>query len=246
VPFEADAAAAPGPLLVYFHGGGWVIGDIDTHDPLTRALAHSAGVRVLSVAYRLAPEHPFPAPVDDALAAFRDAVARAEELEVDARRVAVGGDSAGAHLATVTAQTTVRDGGPSPVFQLLIVPPTDLLHEHPSKRIFAEGFMHTRANGLWYEHHFIGDGDRSDPRASPLLAEDVGGVAPALIATAGFDPLRDEGEAYAAKLRAAGVPVVLWRHSGYVHSFMGMLGVGDGPRLAVATMGGVLRGALAE
>jgi acetyl esterase len=200
---------------------------------------------VLSVDYRLAPEHRFPAPVEDALAAFRDAVARAGELGADPRRVAVAGDSAGGHLASVTAQLCAADGGPAPAFQLLIYPATDCSRVSQSRRTFAEGFILTKENMDWYEEQFLGvDGDRSDPRASPLLAQELGGIAPALVVTAGFDPLRDEGEAYARRLQEAGVRALLRRHPGYVHGFIHALVAGPGPREAVAELGGALRALL--
>jgi acetyl esterase len=245
VPEEARDGGV-GPLIVYYHGGGWVVGDLDTHDQPCRLLARTSGARVLSVDYRLAPEHRFPAPLDDALAAFRDAVASAERLGVDPARIAVAGDSAGGHLAAVTAQQAAADGGPVPAFQLLIYPATDLLDVAGSRRTFAEGFLLTKESMDWYEEQLLGpDGDRRDPRASPLLAADLAGVAPALVVTAGFDPLRDEGEAYAARLRGAGVRTIARRHDGYIHGFMHMLVSGPGPREAVAEMGGVLRAALA-
>jgi acetyl esterase len=246
-PEEARASSRPGPLVVYYHGGGWVAGDIGTHDRPCRLLAKSSGARVLSVEYRCAPEHRFPAPVEDALAAFRDVAARAGELGADRERIAVAGDSAGGHLAAVTAQQSIREGvGPSPAFQLLIYPVTDCVEVAASRVTFAEGFILTKPNMDWYEEQFFGaDGDRSDPRGSPLLAGDLSGVAPALVVTAGFDPLRDEGEAYARRLREAGVRTLLRRHGGYVHGFINALANGPGPREAVAEMGGVLRAALA-
>jgi acetyl esterase len=243
---EDRPGEGPGPLIVYYHGGGWVAGDLDTHDQPCRLLAKASGARVLSVDYRLAPEHPFPAPVDDAFAAFRDAVARAEELHADPARIAVAGDSAGAHLAAVTARQAAADGGPAPAFQLLIYPVTDLVEVAPSRLTFAEGFILTKANMDWYEEQFLGpDADRRDPRVSPLLADLQATVAPALVVTAGFDPLRDEGEAYAGRLREAGVRTLLRRHAGYVHGFTHALIGGTGPREAIAEMGGVVRAALA-
>jgi acetyl esterase len=245
VPVEADGPAASA-LLVFFHGGGWSVGDLDTHDAPARLLAASSGARVLTVDFRLAPEHRFPAAVDDALAAFRDAHARAGELGADPARIAVGGDSAGGHLAAVTAQQAAADGGPAPAFQLLVYPVTDFVEESASRRMFAEGFFLTKVSMDFYEDAFLAPGaERDDPRVSPLRAGDLSAVAPALVVTAGFDPLRDEGEAYAERLRAAGVPVLLRRHPGFVHGFFNVLGVGHGPREAVAEMGGVLRAALA-
>jgi acetyl esterase len=237
--------AAAGPLLVYFHGGGWVAGDLDTHDEPCRVLALSAGIRVVSVDYRLAPEHPFPAPVQDALAAFRDCAARAEQLSADPARIGVAGDSAGGHLAAVTALQCALDGGPAPAFQLLIYPATDLLETHPSERTFASGFILTKENMDWYEAQFAGpDVDRGDPRVSPLQAPALTGVAPAMVMTAGFDPLRDEGEAYAQRLREAGVRTLLRRQAGALHGFIHALTVGPLPWRALGEMGGVLRSAL--
>lgn len=245
VPDDAHDAT-PGPLIVYYHGGGWVVGDLDTHDQPCRLLAKAAGARVLSVGYRLAPEHRFPAPVEDALAAFYDAVARAEELGADPARIAVAGDSAGGHLAAVTAQQAVAEGGPAPAFQLLIYPVTDLADVAQSRLTFAEGFFLTKENMDWYEQQFLAaDADRRDPRVSPLLAEELAASVPALVVTAGFDPLRDEGEAYARKLSQAGARTILRRHPGYVHGFTHVLAGGSGPREAIAEMGGVLRAALA-
>jgi acetyl esterase len=240
----AEAAAGESALVVYLHGGGWVVGDLDTHDAVCRALARSSGARVLSVGYRLAPEHPFPAGVEDALASYRDAVARAGELGADPARIALAGDSAGAHLATVAARLAAADERP-PAFQLLIYPVTDCVEVAPSRLEFAEGFLLTKENMDWYEENFIGAHDRADARISPLRAESLAGLAPAFVVTAGFDPLRDEGEAYARRLRAEGVPTMLRRHAGYVHGFTHMMVGGSGPREAVAEMGGVLRAALA-
>jgi acetyl esterase/lipase len=224
VPPEAPT---PSPLLVYFHGGGHVVGDLESHDPVCRFLAREAGVRVLSVDYRLAPEHPFPAAVDDALAAFRGVVAQAAGLGADPARIAVGGDSAGGNLAAVTAQLAAADDVP-PVFQLLIYPVCDYTREWPSYARFADGFFLTRAEMRWYRGHYLpDDADASDPRASPLAREDLSGLAPAYLTTAGFDPLRDEGEEYARRLRAAGVPVTLRRQAGTVHGFASMLGFGE-------------------
>ena len=244
VPEESLAQGA-GALTAYYHGGGWVRGDLDTHDQPCRLLAKTSGTTVLSVDYRLAPEDPFPAPVEDALAAFRDAVARAGELGVDPGRIAVAGDSAGGHLAAVTAQQCAAEGGPAPAFQLLIYPATDFAEKAPSRTTFAEGFILAAEEMDWYEERFLApDDDRRDPRISPLWGSDLSGVAPALVVTAGFDPLRDEGEAYARRLSEAGVRCLLRRHSGFVHGFIHFFALGPGSRQALAEMGGVLRAAL--
>jgi acetyl esterase len=245
VPSADAGESRPAPLVVYFHGGGWVVGDLDTHDQPCRLLARHSGARVLSVDYRLAPEHPFPAPVADALAAFRDALGRAAELGIDPTRTAVAGDSAGGHLAAVTALLAASDGGPAPAFQLLIYPVTDCLEPSASRLAFGEGFLLTKENMDWYEEQFIGaDGDRHDPRISPLLAPSLEGLPPAMVVTAGFDPLRDEGEAYARRLRESGVPCALRRHPGSVHGFVHILIAGTAAREALAEMGGALRTAL--
>lgn len=217
----ARPGAGPLPLLIWFHGGGWVLGSVASHEPVARNLAHQARVAVLNVGYRLAPENPFPAAVEDAEAAFVWAHRHAAELGVDPARIAVGGDSAGGNLAAVVSWLRTRSDGPAPAFQLLIVPVTDLTRESRSYELFAEGFFLTRATMRWYSALYVPDvGQRSDPRASPLLAEDLTDLPPAYVAVAGFDPLRDEGEAYAARLRDAGVSVTVRRHRSAVHPFI--------------------------
>lgn len=221
-------------LLVYYHGGGWVTGDLDTHDAVARFLARDAGLGVLAVAYRLAPEHRFPAAVEDAHAAFRWAVEHAPALGLGPARVAVGGDSAGGNLAAVVAQTARRMGGPMPAAQLLVYPVTDLSTKHPSYALFREGFFLTEAEMDWYGRHYLGpDGDARDPRVSPLLAEDVSGLPPAVVVTAGFDVLRDEGEAYARRLREAGVTVQATRHRGLIHGFANAVALSATARAAM-------------
>lgn len=243
--FQPNDGRAPGTAILYLHGGGWVVGDLDTHDVPCRALALASGATVYSVDYRLAPENPFPAPVDDAIASFRDLYDRAAELGVDPARIAVAGDSAGGHLAALVAQHAAREGGPAPAFQLLIYPAMDLATKSESRRMFAEGFLLTDENIDWYRANFLaGGGDVNDPRVSPLLAADLSGVAPAMVVTAGFDPLRDEGESYARRLREAGVRSLLHRYGGYIHGFINMPGVSRGAALALAEMGGVVREAL--
>lgn len=237
------------PLLLFFHGGGWVVGDRNSHDAPCRMLARTAGVRVLSVDYRLAPEHRYPAAADDAYAAFADVHANASRYGADPERIAVGGDSAGGNISAACAQRAAREGGPAPAFQLLIYPVTDnSSQDTASYRLFDDGFFLTAAQMTWYRGHYFGAEEATLARevtASPLLEPDVSAVAPAHVVTAGFDPLRDEGEAYAARLRDAGVRVTVRRHEGLIHGFVNAIGVGRASRDAVAEMGGVLRAGLA-
>ena len=236
----------PHPLLVYYHGGGFVVGDVNSHDAPCRLISKHAGVQVLSVDYRLAPEHPFPAPVDDARAALRWACEHASELGADPGRVAVGGDSAGGNLATVAAMLARDDGGPVPAFQLLIYPVTDFTTVRPSREMFAEGFFLTQDEMDWFNSHYVEsvNADPADVRLSPLLADDLTGMPPAFVVTAGFDPLRDEGEEYAHALRAAGVPTVLRRFPGLIHAFVNMIGVSRVSRDAMIEIAGATRAML--
>jgi acetyl esterase len=239
-------AGAPMPLTIYFHGGGWVIGDLDTHDGVCRFLAAAAGTAVLAIDYRLAPEHPFPAAVEDAWAAFNWALANAAALGADPSRIAVAGDSAGANLAAVTCLLTRAGGGAMPAMQLLIYPPTDAAADLPSRRLFAEGCLLTKADMEAFEECYLPPGsDRADPRASILLAPDLSGLPPAYVATAGFDPLRDEGEAYALRMRGAGVQVALRRHPGLAHSFANHTAISRTARAAMLEAAGALRMGLA-
>jgi acetyl esterase len=222
------------PLIVYYHGGGWVVGDLDTHDGVCRFLAREVDAGVLSIDYRLAPEHRFPAAVDDAVAAFRWAAREATALGFDARRVAVAGDSAGGNLSATVSLVTTRDGGPRPTAQMLIYPVTDLANRSRSYRLFAEGFFLTAGEMDWYIGHYLPDADAArDPRASPLLAPDLSGLPPALVLTAGFDPLRDEGEAYARRLEDAGVRTWWRRHAGLIHGFCNMTSISPSGRAAM-------------
>jgi acetyl esterase len=236
----------PSALLVYFHGGGWVIGGVDTHDDPCRFLAAHAGTRVLSVDYRLAPEHPFPAAAEDALAAYEWAAANAERLGAYPGRIGVGGDSAGANLAAA-ACLTARDAGiASPAMQLLIYPVTETAGTARSRHTFADGFMLTRADMDWFEGHYLPPGvDRDDPRVALLGAGDLSSLPPAYVATAGFDPLRDEGEAFAARLREAGVQVALRRHPGLIHTFLNLTAICPTARAAMLEAAGALRMGLA-
>lgn len=214
------------PVLVYFHGGGWTIGDLDTHDVVCREFANLAGCAVASVDYRLAPEHKFPAAVEDAIAATHWVGRMAGTLGLDPARVAVGGDSAGGNLATVVAITLRDAGGPPLAMQVLIYPATDMAADRESHMEFAEGYMLTREAILWFTANYLrGAQDVLDWRASPLRARDLAGVAPAYVVTAGFDPLRDEGKAYADRLHEAGVPVTYECFEGMIHGFVTMGGV---------------------
>jgi len=231
------------PLLVFFHGGGFVFGDLDTHDGVCRLLCRRSGAQILAVDYRLAPENPFPAAVEDARAALRWALANASQLGADSTSIGVGGDSAGGNLAAVVSQLAARDGGPAPALQLLIYPATDFTSRRRSRELFGDGFFLTRAHMDWFEDQYLGAArtQRSDPRASPLLAEDLSGLAPALVVTAAFDPLRDEGEAYAEALRAAGTPATLRRFPGLIHGFLSAFGVSRTCRDAVVEIAGATR-----
>jgi len=241
-----QAAADPPPLLVYFHGGGWVIGDLDTHDDPCRFLAARSGAALLAIDYRLAPEHPFPAAVEDAEAAYRWAREDAGRLGVDPGRIAVGGDSAGANLATVVCLLARDAGLPLPAMQLLIYPATDCAAEAPSRRTFGEGFLLTRRDMDWFEEHYLPPPiDRADPRASVLRAADLSGLPPAYLAIAGFDPLRDEGLAYAQRLREAGVRVASRTHPGLIHSFANFTAICPTARAAMLEAAGALRMGLA-
>jgi acetyl esterase len=243
-PADVPSTAAL-PALVYFHGGGWVIGDLDTHDVLCRQLTAEAGVSVVSVDYRLAPEHKFPAAVDDAWAATRWVVAHASELGVDGGRIAVGGDSAGGNLAAVVALLARDHGGPAIRLQALLYPVTDTDLDTPSYRANADGFLLTRDSMKWFFGHYLkGEADGADWRVAPLRAKSLEGVAPALVVTAGFDPLRDEGEAYAARLGTAGVRVDAIRYGGMIHGFAPMGKLIETGNRAVSLVAGSLHHAL--
>jgi len=223
--FSPVASGTLRPLVVFFHGGGWVVGDLDSHDQPCRLLARYADVHVLSVDYRLAPENPFPAPVEDAVASFAWAVDHAAGLGADPARVAVAGDSAGGNLAAVVAQAARDSGTAAPAAQLLLYPGADGSVARPSKSLFGEGFFLTRRQMDWYWDTYRDGAHPTDPRLSPMLNPDLSGLAPAVVATAAFDPLRDEGEAYAEALRAAGGTVVLRRAAGLVHGYFSMTGI---------------------
>jgi acetyl esterase len=231
---------------VNFHGGGWVSGDLRHAEWWCSSIAARARVVVISVDYRLAPEHPFPAAVEDARTAFRWAVEHASDLGADPARVGVAGDSAGGNLAAVVSQLAAHDGGRAPAAQALIYPATDFTSRRRSRQLFGDGFLLTTTEMDWFEANYFGARrDRmTDPRASPLLAADLSGLAPALVVTAAFDPLRDEGEDYASALRAAGTPVVLRRFPGFIHAFIGAIGVSRTCREAVIEIAGATRAML--
>ena len=229
------------PALVYLHGGSFMYGDLDSHDPLCRVLAEKAQVRVIAVDYRLAPESPFPAAPDDAWAAWTWVNAHAAGIGVDPTRIAVGGDSAGGNLAAGVAQRAVRDGGPAPAFQLLLYPVTQFGQPTKSRELYVDVFYLTRAGmGFADESYLVGDEDLSDPRLSPLMGDPTG-VAPAHVVTAGFDPLLDEGKAYADRMREAGVPVEYHCEEGLVHTFANMTGLGRSAPAAVNRIAATLQ-----
>jgi acetyl esterase len=224
---------APLPALIYFHGGGWVIGDLESHDHVCRAIANSVPCTVVSVDYRLAPEHKFPAAIDDGVAATEWIAAHAKELGIDASRIAVGGDSAGGNIAVVVTQIAKARGGPKLVFQLLIYPATDMRMGFPSIQENADAPILTKAAMDWFANHYMnGDVDRTNPLASPILTEDLAELPPAFILTAECDPLRDEGEAYGQRLEDAGVAVDVQRYNGMPHGFFSFLRALDGGREA--------------
>lgn len=239
-PVAGGSSSLPG--LVYYHGGGWVIGDLDTHDGLCRHLANEAGVRVIAVHYRLAPDHKYPAAVDDAMAALVWVEANAASLGIDANRLAVGGDSAGGALAAIVAQQAKARGGPKIAYQMLFFPVTQIGEETVSLNEFAEGYLLDRATLLWfYEHYLPDDADRSDPRVSPLKAEELAGLPPAYVMLAGFDPLHDEGLAYAERLREAGVEVQVADYPDMVHDFILLQAVLPQAQRAIAAAGTALK-----
>ncbi|MBI2245273.1 MAG: alpha/beta hydrolase [Nocardioides sp.] len=241
--YTPTGAAALGPLLLFFHGGGFMYGDLGSHDASCRFLAERSGVRVLAVDYRLGPERPFPAAYDDALAAHRWLVDHASEVGADPARLAVGGDSAGGNLAAVVAIEAARAGLPL-AFQLLVYPATDAVRETASAELFADGFYLTKAFMDLANTSYIGRTDPRDPRVSPLYAELPAGLAPAYVATAGFDPLRDEGEAYARRLTEAGATVELRRFTDQIHGFFNIVGAGRTSRAATAEIAAKLKSAL--
>jgi len=246
LPLRAYAPSAdPGlPVVAYLHGGGWTVGSIASFDGVARALAVASGALVVSIGYRLAPEHTFPVPVDEAVAALRWLAERAETLGGDGARLAVAGDSAGANLAAVAARRLRDEGGPPLRMQALVYPVCDAALDTQSAARFAEGYGFTAADMRRYWDLYLDGADGEDPDASPLRAGDLRGLPPAFVATAEADVLRDEGEAYGAALRAAGVRATIRRYPGTVHGFWRWLARSQASRRAVGEVGAALRAAL--
>jgi len=231
-PSQSDDA----PLLVFFHGGGWVIGDLDTHDDLCRLICRDGCMHVLSVDYRLAPEHKAPAAAVDAFAAYQWALEHAQSIGADVDRVAVGGDSAGGNLAAVVSQQARNSVTQLPALQVLLYPRTNFVGETRSITLFAEGYFLTKRDIDWFTDNYLGGAsvEPTDPHISPLLAEDLSGLPPALVLTGGFDPLRDEGNQYAEAMRSAGVAVDLREYGSLVHGFASFFPLGGGSAAASA------------
>jgi acetyl esterase len=236
------------PALVYFHGGGWVIGSLDSHDRECRALANQSGCAVIAVDYRLAPEHPFPAAVEDAYAATRYIADHAAEFGIDPQRLAVGGDSSGGNLAAVVTLMAREKGGPKLAFQLLVYPGVDLTDDHrPSMLEFADGHFLTRTLMDYFANHYVPKPeDRRNVQVSPLFASDFRGLPPAMVITAECDLLRDQGELYAQKLQEAGVPVTVKRFDGMIHPFFSFGGIIDDGRAAHSAAASAVRTALSS
>ena len=244
IPARVYTPAGPGPkpVLLYFHGGGWVLGGLDTVDAPCRRLANAAGCVVVSVDYRLAPEHKFPIPAEDCYTATRHVAENAAAFGADRDRIAVGGDSAGGNLAAAVTMMARDRGGPRLSFQLLIYPATDFAFDTPSYRAYAEGFGLTRKAARWYWSQYLPrPEDAANPLASPLRAQDLRNLPPARVITAEYDPLRDEGEAYAARLRAAGVRAEVRRFDGQIHGFFSMCGIMDQGKAAIDDAAAALR-----
>jgi acetyl esterase len=233
------------PALIFFHGGGFVICNLDTHDRQCRALANASGCAVISVDYRLAPENKYPAAVNDAYAATQFIAEHPAEFGIDPNRIAVGGDSAGGNLATVVALLSRERGGPRLKFQLLIYPVVDFYDQSPSMQQYSQGYFLTREGMDWFTNSYLPSREAGlEPSASPMNATDLSALPPAMVITAECDPLRDQGEEYARKLQGAGVPVELKRYEGMIHPFFQFGGILDTARVAMNDAASALRGAL--
>jgi acetyl esterase len=244
--YTPHSGSAPRPLIAYFHGGGFVVGDLYTAGCTCRALANRTGAVVVAVQYRLAPEHPLEAGREDCLAAIEWLAAQATELGADAAELSVAGDSAGGTLAAAAAQACAQRGGPRLARQLLLYPATDMVSDSHSNRENAHGYLLTAERLAWVRREIAKVSDLADPRLSPLHTPDLSGVAPAVIVTAGFDPIRDEALAYADRLRASGVPVLGLHYPGQIHGFMSFDRVLLGARDALQRIGHIWSGVAAE
>jgi acetyl esterase len=242
------AVAQAAPLLVFFHGGGFVVGDLESHDGLCRMICRDAAIHVLSVDYRLAPEHKAPAAVDDCVAAYRWALGHAAELGADPSRIGVGGDSAGGTLSGLVALRSREEGIRQPALQVLLYPVLDLCGKTRSRSLFSDGFFVTKREIAWFTDLFLGGVDiaSDDPRVSPLKTADLSGLAPALVITAGFDPLRDEGNEYAAALCSAGVTVDHRQFDTLAHGFASLAPFGGGSAEATASTISAIRAHLSR
>jgi len=244
---RASQAQAQLPALVYFHGGGWVFGNLDSHDPLCRALANAAHCAVVAVDYRLAPENKFPAAVEDAFAVLRHLGSQGARLGIDSARLAAAGDSAGGTLVAVSAIEFRDRGGPQLALQVLLYPATDLAMTAPSYTRLGQGYMLTRERMLFFRNAYLrGASDIDDWRASPLKAADLSRLPPALVITASHDPLVDEGKAYADRLAAAGVPATYRCYEGMIHGFLTMAGAIDAGRAGTEAIAAALRAVFAN
>jgi acetyl esterase len=240
-PRKLRKANGLAPCLVFFHGGGWVIGNLETHDVVCRKLAEEGELIVIAVDYRLAPEHKFPAAVDDAIIATKWVAANAARLGIDVSRLIVGGDSAGGNLAAVVSLAARDDGGPDIAGQLLIYPSTDMSRKHASHREAETSILLTHSVIGWFLNHYLGDADIADWRASPARAGSLAGLPPAYVLTAGADPLRDEGDEYAARLKQAGVRVTYRHFAGQFHGFFTMGKLLDQANVAVSEIASWLK-----
>ncbi len=242
--YGAASGSSPQPILVWYHGGGWVIGDLDTTDGVARKLSNRADAVVVSVDYRLAPEAPSPAATDDCWAVLEWVAANGAELGGDPSRIAVGGDSAGGNLSALMA-IKARDAGIPLRLQLLVYPAVDLTMSFPSIDENGEGYLLTKDSMVWFTNHYLAGADPKDPALSPYFVDDVSGVTAAYIITAEFDPLRDEGEAYGERLKDAGVAVDVKRYDGMIHGFYGLGIVTPVADQAIDASGAALRNAFA-
>lgn len=232
----------PFPVLVYFHGGGWVFGNLESHDAICRALTNAANCITVAVDYHLAPEYKFPVPTEDCYAATQWVASNTASFNGDETRIAVGGDSAGGNLAAAVSQMARDRGGPTLVYQLLVYPITDYMPDVPSYRENGEGYYLTRADMAWFWNHYLGnEAEGKNPYASPLQATSLNGLPSAMIITAEYDPLRDEGELYANRLKEAGIPTTLIRYPGMIHGFVRMRGAIDQAKKALDDIAKQLR-----